>query len=278
MRKRKEVDKMKFYRKTNDVVETEKSLEIISKEGNLVVSSRQIAERFNKRHADVLESIENIITENSAVTDMIFESFYQAGTGKRYKEYFMNRDGFSLVAMGFTGKKAMEWKIKYIAKFNELEKEAHKYDISNASPELQIIQQMINNLAKVQIEAVETRLLVDGVKYSVNCVKDTVDAIKETIVYRPDDWRKQINSTIAKIVEATDAEYSDVRNESYSLLEQRANCNLHRRVDKKKTRMGPGTKKSILDSVTVISIIEEDNKLKEIYSAIIKELAIEYLA
>ena len=45
---------------------------------------------------------------------MFHESSYTAGTGKSYKEYFMNRDGFSLLVMGFTGKKALEWKIKYI--------------------------------------------------------------------------------------------------------------------------------------------------------------------
>lgn len=36
--------------------------------------------------------------------------------------YYMNRDGFSLLVMGFTGKKAIEWKIKFINAFNEMEK------------------------------------------------------------------------------------------------------------------------------------------------------------
>ena len=80
----------------------------------VVVSSRQIAEHFGKRHADVLAGIENIKTENSAVTHMFYETTYTAGTGKAYKEYLMNRDGFSLLVMGFTGKKALEWKLKYI--------------------------------------------------------------------------------------------------------------------------------------------------------------------
>lgn len=37
--------------------------------------------------------------------------------------YIMNRDGFSLLAMGFTGKKALEWKLKYINAFNEMERQ-----------------------------------------------------------------------------------------------------------------------------------------------------------
>lgn len=90
-------------------------------DGQIVVSSRNIAEHFEKRHADVLAGIENIKTENSAVTPMFHETSYNAGTGKAYKEYLMNRDGFSLLVMGFTGKKALEWKIKYIQAFNAME-------------------------------------------------------------------------------------------------------------------------------------------------------------
>lgn len=95
-------------------------------EGQVVVSSRQIAEHFEKRHADVLAGIENITTENSVVTPMFCETTYTAGTGKAYKEYLMNRDGFSLLVMGFTGKKALEWKIKYIQAFNAMEEELRK--------------------------------------------------------------------------------------------------------------------------------------------------------
>ena len=95
-------------------------------DGQIVVSSRNIAEHFEKRHADVLAGIENIKTENSAVTPMFCETTYTAGTGKAYKEYLMTRDGFSLLVMGFTGKKALEWKIKYIQAFNAMEEELRK--------------------------------------------------------------------------------------------------------------------------------------------------------
>ena len=88
----------------------------------LTISSLQIAEHFGKRHTHVLEAIENIKAENSAVTSMFIESTYKAGTGKNYKYYECTRDGFTLLAMGFTGKKALDWKIKYIEAFNKMEK------------------------------------------------------------------------------------------------------------------------------------------------------------
>ena len=69
--------------------------------GSLVVSSRRVADNFGKQHKHVLEAIENIKAENSALIDMFYETSYKAGTGKSYKEYLMNRDGFSLLVMGF---------------------------------------------------------------------------------------------------------------------------------------------------------------------------------
>ena len=86
--------------------------------GILTVSSLQVAEDFEKQHKHILNAIENITAENSAVTSMFIKSTYQSGTGKNYKCYNLTRDGFSLLVMGFTGKKALGWKLKYIEAFN----------------------------------------------------------------------------------------------------------------------------------------------------------------
>jgi anti-repressor protein len=89
----------------------------------IVVSSRQVAKNFEKEHKHVLEDISKYIkAENSAMTDWFCKTYYQAGTGKRYPMYYMTRDGFSLLVMGFTGKKALAWKVKYIKAFNAMEK------------------------------------------------------------------------------------------------------------------------------------------------------------
>lgn len=97
--------------------------------GEPVASSRDVAKRFGKEHRNVMQSIKNISAENSAVTQMFYQTTYTAGTGKKYPMYLMNRDGFSLLAMGFTGKEAVQWKLKYIEAFNQMEKqlaEQHK--------------------------------------------------------------------------------------------------------------------------------------------------------
>ncbi len=90
--------------------------------GEPVVSSRQIAENFDKNHRDVLRAVDNLKEDVRNFAQMFFESTDQDSYGREQRAYLMNRDGFTLLAMGFTGKAALEWKLKYIAAFNEMEK------------------------------------------------------------------------------------------------------------------------------------------------------------
>ena len=93
--------------------------------GEPVVSSRQIAESFEKRHDHVMRDIEDIMKglPKNGDTPMFYKTEYtHEQNGQTYPMYMMNRDGFTLLAMGFTGKAALEWKLKYIAAFNEMEK------------------------------------------------------------------------------------------------------------------------------------------------------------
>ena len=82
--------------------------------GQAVVSTLEIAERFGKNHKDLLESIRARTAENSALLEMFHLTEYTTSQNKKLPMYLMNRDGFSFLVMGFTGKKADEWKLKYI--------------------------------------------------------------------------------------------------------------------------------------------------------------------
>lgn len=107
------------------------NLNLVSINNNqVVVSSRQVAENFKKRHCDVLESINEILKTENSVLRFFYESTYKVqGNNKSYKEYLMNRDGFSLLVMGFTGEKALEWKVKYINAFNAMEQELRNKEL-----------------------------------------------------------------------------------------------------------------------------------------------------
>lgn len=117
-----------------------KDVVVTRKDGELVVTSRQIARDFEKRHADVLRDIEvykNRISTTQFCT-LFIESEYRASNGKMNKEYLLTRDGFSFLVMGFTGVKADEWKLKYIEAFNKME-QAVMNPYQGLSKELQAI-------------------------------------------------------------------------------------------------------------------------------------------
>lgn len=97
----------------------------VNNDNQVVVSSRDIAEHFEKEHGKVLRSIDSLVSQNRLTKKMFFEASREY-RGQVFRYYFMNRDGFSLLVMGFTGSKALEWKLKYIEAFNAMEAELKK--------------------------------------------------------------------------------------------------------------------------------------------------------
>lgn len=94
---------------------------IINQNGNLVVSSREVADNFNKQNKHVIEAIREIETSVENSTHLFIPNNYKDSYGRVQPEYLLTRDGFSLLVMGFTGQKALEWKLKYIEAFNKME-------------------------------------------------------------------------------------------------------------------------------------------------------------
>ena len=95
---------------------------VIMHEQRAVTTSLKVAEIFKKEHRNVMQSINNLTAENSAVKKMFVEDSYLNSRNQQQPMFYMNRDGFTLLAMGFTGSKAMEFKLKYIDAFNKMEK------------------------------------------------------------------------------------------------------------------------------------------------------------
>lgn len=116
---------------------------------NAVCDSLDVAEHFGKRHQEILYAIEGRkcscggdgcekcsgrgyqqlgilrddleISTKSHLSKMFKKSSYKDDGGRNRPKYYMNRDGFSLLVMGFTGKEAVAWKMKYIEAFNRME-------------------------------------------------------------------------------------------------------------------------------------------------------------
>lgn len=110
---------------------------VVLENDQAVTTSLQIAENFEKRHADVIRAIEDKIhsTQNSVQYKKMFkEDVYRDSSGKQNKMFYLNRDGFTFIAMGFTGTKADEFKLKYIEAFNKMEQQLQEiYHISETA-------------------------------------------------------------------------------------------------------------------------------------------------
>ena len=115
---------------------------VIMKNQEAVTSSLQVAEVFEKQHKHVIEAIEAKIqsAENSAhYQNMFAEGEYKDSRGRKQRLYYMNRDGFSFIAFGFTGKKADTFKLKYIEAFNQMEKEIQQPKLPTSQRELAML-------------------------------------------------------------------------------------------------------------------------------------------
>lgn len=96
-----------------------------------VTTSLKVADYFGKRHADVIRAIDNILTQGASVSNerqmtlvkMFRKTSYVDAKGEHRPLYQMNFDGFALVTMGFTGKKALEFKLAYVHAFPHVEED-----------------------------------------------------------------------------------------------------------------------------------------------------------
>ena len=106
--------------------------------GKAVTTSRKVAEIFEKKHCDVLRTIRELEIPEEYRERNFALSFYKqpnpkGGNPIKQPEYLITRDGFVILAMGFTGKKAMEFKIAYINAFNAMEEQINSRQLPTAS-------------------------------------------------------------------------------------------------------------------------------------------------
>ena len=245
---------------------------VIIENGTTMTDSRNISENFGKRHDHVLRDIENIKKDLPNFGEMFWEGEMLDSYGRPQKVYYMNRDGFSLLAMGFTGPKALEWKIKYITAFNKLEKSIkllNNQDRSDLSPNTQTLYLMLDSIAEQERRINQVEKKVDD---TVGDLKTIIEAIKSEA-----NWRQGINNKIGQIVAAKGSTWEVEYPLLYRELETRARCDLAARKRNWIRRMlERGSTKTKANKTRKIDVIEDDPKLKEIFSKIVAENIIMY--
>ena len=233
--------------------------------GQPTASSRDIAEHFGKRHDHVLRDIETLGKDLPNFGEMFFDTEIPDSYGRSQRAYLMNRDGFTLLAMGFTGKEALEWKVKYMNAFNAMEQE-----IRNPKP--MTANEMFAMQAQINLESERKLAALEG---KVEKTSNAVMTALNTFAAPPTDeerWRDEMNRRVRAMCEEYGLNYHTTIGDMYAELEDRARVNLSTRQKNLQARMRRGgATVAECRSISKLMIISQDAKLRCIYETIVRE-------
>lgn len=230
-----------------------------------LTNSLLVAEKFGKEHRNVLQAIRDIIgsAENSAYPQMFVEStYYNQQNGQNYPMFVMNRDGFTLLAMGFTGKRAMKFKLDYIAAFNKMEsalKDSQK-KLSGAEYLLQQAQLMVEQ--ERRMTAVEQRL--DDMDRERRENGEKLLEAKLSDEHLPEmSMKARVNQLVREYAVATNTDFRDVWHKVYSQLYYLYHISIksYKKLHNKETKLDIAVRNHFIDKIfTIISNLVRENK------------------
>ena len=250
-------------------VKTKNMEELVFKGQNdqVLTNSLLVAEKFSKEHSDVLKAIDALVckmTENQCegyFADSSIEIQQPNGGIRHSRVVVMNRDGFTLLVMGFTGKKAMNFKIEYIAAFNAMEKtlKEQQKPLSQLEILVQSAQALLEQSRRIEkvekrLDAMEQEREENGKRLlSVSVSSDKVPEIS---------LRDKIRQLVNKYASATNTRQQDVWHKVYEQLYYLYHISI-------------GNYKKRFKGETKLEIAERNNILDKIY-AIISNMVREY--
>lgn len=145
--------------------------------------------------------------------------------------------------------------------FIECERRAKGLNLEGLSPQLQLLIQMERSMKELESRQQDT--------------EHALTTIKETFLQRDEDWRKKINGLMKGASYRMGGNYQELRNRSYAILEERARCDLDKRLRNLVERLeASGATKTQLRNTSRMDVIEADTRLKEIYTTVVKEISI----
>ncbi len=159
-------------------------LQVIEKNGQLLVDSREVAKMIGKQHTDLLRSVDGYISilENAKLRfqDFFVESNYKVGgNNKTYKCYFLTRKGCDMVANKLTGEKGVLFTASYVTRFEEMEKQIQNQVqiVSKKEPDLELNIKMKNAEARLKNAKVREANLLLKMVTDFNLSQESKQAI-----------------------------------------------------------------------------------------------------
>lgn len=232
-----------------------------------LTSSLLVAEKFGKRHANVIRDIEKLLnTEdeelNSKMSLAFVSSTYVDSTGKGNLVYIMNRKGFSILVMGYNGIKALKFKNDFYDAFENLETRLKEQQKPLSTVQMFALQANINLEHEQRLINVEQKLEALAKEREENTqllLSVSVSAEKVPEISLRDKIRQLVN----KYSSATNINQRDVWHKVYEQLYYRyhISINSYTKRDKRETNLDVAERNGLLDKIyTIISSLIRDSK------------------
>lgn len=238
---------------------------LVFKGGNnqALTNSLLVAKKFERRHADVIVSIDKLILANAKVRSLYESATYIDEQGKERPMYIMNRDGFTLLVMGFNGKKALDFKMDYISEFNEME-DILKSSISNYQndPFIQLRMSQIDLEKKVDFLEKTQSENTEKIDYLLSSKKEAEMELKSLPFSVPQDdvipelsIRDKINILVRKYATASQAQTSDIWNKIYHTLyyNYRISIKAYPKLRKSESYLEVAERKGFIETIFIIA-------------------------
>lgn len=236
----------------------EKQIVFKGQNDQVLTSSLLVAETFGKEHKHVLDAVRELIkgcAEKSA--DPLFDesTYIHPQNGQEYPMFIMNRDGFTLLAMGFTGSKALEFKLEYIKAFNEMERQLKDKAPKKvkSSAELFAMQVQINLEYEQRIANIEEKIAEMEADRIVKT--EMLLSAPTSVESTPElSLRDNIRQLVNKYSAATGIKQQDVWHKVYNQLYYLYHINLkaYKKEKKGETYLEVAERNLLLDKIYII--------------------------
>lgn len=232
---------------------------LFNQNGRILASSRDVAEKFSKQNKHVNEAIRKLMAENSTVKNMFLETTYTSDRGRQEIEYLMDRDGFSLLVMGFTGSKALEWKLKYIDAFNKMEETLKSGDYLSEEEKLKL---QLFSKDPLEVASAHNKLVELATAPLVaenNHKQKVINALTDDVpLYEKPD-------IINRICRKSQGGYANRYNELYKCFRENYHTDLIRKCENYNEKQ---LKKK--DQLTIIRYAEKFGYIDDLYTCCVK--------
>lgn len=179
----------------------------------------------------------------------------------------ITEQGYLMLVKPFNDEKSWDIQRKLVSSYFKVRQMA-----TDLSPQMQMLYGMLDQMAQTERQAREAKEIAQK-------AIDTTENIKEAVKPVFDDWSSKIKGKVAHIQKESNKRFDILYGELYKDLEERAGCDLNTRLRNRRLRMqNEGCTKTEINGVTKLTIIEEDKRLREIFSKIVSEYEIRYCA